>query len=666
VSEPRRSISAIPVPDAQAGTMLESAFPIHDLSRVIAADRRSRDSAYGAHRWFARRPPGLLRAILLAAALPACTSEREFWTRYAEELPALSGHVVYDPFVGGGSSLVEAGRLGAVVAGRDIDPVAIRLVRHELDPPKPDEFAGPAAALLEHLTLRVGHLYPSAGPTLPLHTFSIACVTCPACAASGPLYRSPVIARGSAKVGSVARTRGVTVFCPDCGELQALRASAKELRHCGRRRSLTSGSWVGASYTCPECDTRSTHAQLRTGAAPRWTLAIEETHEHGARTFRVPTREELASEAAAARYLAATALPKPTGLVPADNADGRPASYGMPTFRDLFTDRQLALFGTAFAWLEQADVDERVRTALRLAVSNALATNNRMCGYATEYGRLSALFSVRGYSLPALAVELNALHPTAGRGTLPRTLQRVTASLRPTVMRYAPSTKGRGSASVALSRVTHEHQLPPAVRITHGPAQHASRDDLPAEASPDGRRLPRATLVVTDPPYFDYIAYDTLSAFYRAWGDDGSLAGSPVLPLTEDPTGSFGDSLGDSLGAATKLLGPDGLAVFTYHSTNPAAWEAVGRALRRAQLRVTALWPVLADPHMGHHGTQGACQYDLVIVVRPRRQTNAAEPPATTADAWLTEIGLDDLPDPDQRNASLAFDALSSHWGTVG
>jgi hypothetical protein len=38
-------------------TLLEQALPIRELSRVIDADRRAVDPVYGAHRWWARRPP---------------------------------------------------------------------------------------------------------------------------------------------------------------------------------------------------------------------------------------------------------------------------------------------------------------------------------------------------------------------------------------------------------------------------------------------------------------------------------------------------------------------------------------------------------------------------------------------------------------------------------
>ncbi|MBD5831394.1 DNA methyltransferase, partial [Janibacter melonis] len=77
----------------------------------------------------------MLRAVLLAATLPADTSPAAFWAAFRSEEPALAGITVHDPFLGGGTTLVEAARLGATVTGADIDPLAVTISRHQLNPP---------------------------------------------------------------------------------------------------------------------------------------------------------------------------------------------------------------------------------------------------------------------------------------------------------------------------------------------------------------------------------------------------------------------------------------------------------------------------------------------------------------------------------------------------
>src|SRR5687767_3525400 len=105
-------------------TLLEHALPFREISLVINSDRRALDPVYGVHRWWARRPAALLRAALLAASLPADSALVRFWDAYSSPGRPLQGWQVYDPFSGGGCTLVEAARLGARVAGGDIDPLA--------------------------------------------------------------------------------------------------------------------------------------------------------------------------------------------------------------------------------------------------------------------------------------------------------------------------------------------------------------------------------------------------------------------------------------------------------------------------------------------------------------------------------------------------------------
>src|SRR5215216_1450850 len=65
--------------------LAESWFPSVELSMVVAQDRRARDPVYAVHRWWARRPPALMRALLLASVLPANVTTHEFWRTFRED-----------------------------------------------------------------------------------------------------------------------------------------------------------------------------------------------------------------------------------------------------------------------------------------------------------------------------------------------------------------------------------------------------------------------------------------------------------------------------------------------------------------------------------------------------------------------------------------------------
>ena len=222
-------------------TLLEEALPFRELSLIAEARRRSKDPVYSAHRWWARRPPLVMRGLLLAASLPEDTDAEKFWSLFESSAPALSGLHVHDPFAGGGSTLVEAARLGATVSGTDVDPLAVEIVRHEIESVDEQSFGRAADRLFEFLQQRVGHLFhrPNTKWT-PVHYFYLHEVTCPGCGERGPLYKDLVIARRSNKLGSVVRSSAIVAFCPNCFEIHGLqRADRKQLRCCGRRYPLS-------------------------------------------------------------------------------------------------------------------------------------------------------------------------------------------------------------------------------------------------------------------------------------------------------------------------------------------------------------------------------------------------------------------------------------------
>ena len=184
-------------------------------------------------------------------------------------------------------------------------------------------------------------------------------------------------------------------FCPNCFEIHGLqRPDRKQLRCCGRRYPLYVGTYRGSRYNCPRCGHKSSHADLQSGKAPRRLLALEETRDGEPRRFRKPALSDLSVLDVASQYLNEHTgeIDVPDYEFTRDRVDARPVSYGINELRELFTDRQIAVFGHAFRWVkENTDPDPRVDRALRLALSNALATNNRLCSYARDYGALGSV-----------------------------------------------------------------------------------------------------------------------------------------------------------------------------------------------------------------------------------------------------------------------------------
>jgi len=113
---------------------IEEDFPIAEINALAAPERTAFKPIYQMHKWFARRASCVFRAILLAALKPAGTNiMAEFYKDHAND-PDTQGKTVTDVFMGGGTPVVEALRLGCNTTGIDLNPVAWFIVKTEVEP----------------------------------------------------------------------------------------------------------------------------------------------------------------------------------------------------------------------------------------------------------------------------------------------------------------------------------------------------------------------------------------------------------------------------------------------------------------------------------------------------------------------------------------------------
>src|SRR6478752_4363269 len=197
-------------------TLLEAGeLPFGELVRFAAREGRRPRPIYQIHKWFARRLGCSFRALLVGAIQPPTA---DFWKAYYETA-SLSGLTVLDPFVGGGTSVVEAARLGANAIGVDVDPIACAVTSAELTASELEDLQAPLRELQKAVGRRLASLPRTRGPdgkslTL-IHHFWVQVVACPACHRKGEAHPNFILSEeeGAAR----------TAFCRKCHEVHPLR-----------------------------------------------------------------------------------------------------------------------------------------------------------------------------------------------------------------------------------------------------------------------------------------------------------------------------------------------------------------------------------------------------------------------------------------------------------
>src|SRR5512132_233888 len=270
-------------------------LPVEELAAFAERESRRPRAVYLAHKWFARRFGSAFRGLLVGVTTPA---DGDFWSGYYGQAN-LAGLRVLDPFVGGGTSAVEALRLGASVTGVDVDPVACAVTRFELAAaamPLPDKLA---AQLAEDVGMRMAPFYRTVGPDgeelVALHYFWVQVVECGGCGRQ-------VDAHPHYQLGYEVAGERQWVICRSCGQVAERPRSAKTLvcDACTSRTIIGAGPVSYGKLTCPSCSTGQRLIQIgrTSGRPPTWRLFAVEAISSPTGTRAVPLAQR--------RYLAAS------------------------------------------------------------------------------------------------------------------------------------------------------------------------------------------------------------------------------------------------------------------------------------------------------------------------------------------------------------------------
>jgi len=592
-------------------------LPLTEIAALAVREGRRPRAIYTAHKWFARRLGTVFRALLVGAV--SCPKD-DFWSAYYGRA-SLHGLTVLDPFVGGGTSVVEAGRLGASTIAVDVDPIACSVTNLELTASELPDLEDALEELQNSVgkRLRRYHLFnaPDGGTYEVLHHFWVQLVTCVECGTEFDAHPNFQLAYDSLRQW---------VICSYCGNIESRHIKHKSFccGECRQRTIIHAGRVDYGRAMCPECGNCEPLIAVgrRTGAPPRWRRFAVEVLDQSKGRRPVPLQHRLffmSGSSDNARFDAAVSAYKrrrrarpetfpDLRISNFDRSDTRLIDYGYRRWTELFNPRQLLHLSLLAEAIES--FDEPLRTALAMAFSDHLTTNCMLTSYAAGWRRLTPLFSVRAFRHVPRPVELNPWMDGSGRGSFPNTVRKLMRAGAYARSPQEPVLDG-GFHSVP---VVHAAELP---RINCGTARDLS---FLADASVD--------LVLTDPPYFDNIAYSELAEFFLPWlrllnvvSSDRSLKQVMIESLVgrrtdPDTIARYTAGLSDAFGEMGRVLKPAGIVVFSYRHILPSAWLALANSIATHPLTAVRVLPAPGEGGMGLHAHEGTGLWDAVFVLR--------------------------------------------------
>ncbi len=600
---------------------------------------------YHIHKWWATRLGSVFRGITLGALKD---EESDIWKDFYKRHD-LSGKVVLDPFMGSGTTLGEALKLGARAIGCDINPVSTFLVRQAFTRVTERELQAAFANLEASVAPQIRNYYqtrdPKTGEKIPvLYFFWCKIVTTPTGDAV-PLFSRYVFARHA----SPKKHPNAQVLCPACWRILEGRydSASLECPHCRHCFDPQDGPADGQYVTAPDGSRHKIRDLLPDdGAPPAHRLyALLALRPNGEKVYLPARPEDHALYAEAESRLSEEKLPLPTLAVRQGHNTAQARRYNYYNWRDFFNSRQLLCLGLLLRNILRIR-DRRVREQMLCLFSSTLEFNNLFCSYKGEgTGAVRHMFSHHILKPERVPLENSVWGTDKSSGTF-STLFR-SRLLRAKRYLDAPFElelqRNLFGERCGTRRTLASDPLDPTSVNTwdelRGPAQTVMILNGDSASLP----LPEACVdaVITDPPYFDFVHYSELSDFFFAWL-------SPVLanryPWMRRPNcsdsgevqhkepRSFARQLGGVLSECHRVLKPEGVLAFSFHHSRPEGWAAIHEAIERAGLIVVASHPVHAELRVSSPKTaaKDPISLDAILVCRKQGDSTALDTPART------------------------------------
>ncbi len=585
---------------------LEQDFPIEEVSRLAEQESWRKEinrPIYHIHKWWAKRLGSVFRALTLSALSEPGT---RIWDEFYR-VQDLRGKVVLDPFMGSGTTIGEALKLGAKAIGCDVNPVSTFLVKQALTPVSEATLRRAFCELESSVASQIQHFYktrdPNSGELIPvMYFFWVKVVTTP----SGEVI--PLLSRYVFAQDAYPKKKpSAQLLCKHCWSVFQARYDADQVEcpSCGGAFNPQEGPASGQHVTDSEGRKYRIKELLPKVGPPAHRLyAVMAAGSDGRRLYLTPTEFDHSLFAEAERRLASEDFPLPTlQLRPGHNID-QAKGYGYSSWRDFFNARQLLCLGMLLKEILKIQ-DTAVQEQLLCLFSSTLEFNNLFCSFKGEgTGAVRHMFSNHILKPERTPLENSIWGAVSASGTFNALFEsRLLKAKRYLDEPFELAFNDKGGTKKVLASAPLQvpqvnsweefQQSDRAAMILNG--NSANLAQIPDKS---------VDAVVTDPPYFDYVHYSELSDFFFAWL-------SPVLKARYDwfdtPDCSdegevqdndprvFARQLSLVFRECARVLKDDGVLTFSFHHSRPEGWAAIYEAITSAGLAVVAAHPVHAE-----------------------------------------------------------------------
>jgi len=624
-----------------AATALECDFPLIEISRIAEQESWRKEinrPLYHIHKWWATRLGSVFRGIALGALSPP---ETDIWKKFYQT-HNFDGKVVLDPFMGSGTTLGEAVKLGAKAIGCDINPVSTFAVRQLFAPVTKAQLHAAFAELEHEVAPQIRHYHqtrdPESGEKIPvLYYFWVKTVSTP----KGEII--PLLSRHVfAQDAYPQKKPRAQIVCPACWNIMEERYDALHVRcpHCAHSFNPQQGPAAGQYVTDSDGQRHKIKTLLSRDKPPAHRMyAIMALRADGTKVYLPVCAEDLQLYEQARQRLAAETLPLPEMMVRAGHNTNQARGYNYTHWRDFFNARQLLCLGLLLRAIMQIG-NPTVQEQMLCLFSGTLEFNNMFCSFKGEgTGAVRHMFSHHILKPERMPLENSVWGTEKSSGTFSTLFE--SRLLRARDYLDAPF-------EIALDYDLFGHRAGVRKTVASLPICARRFDDwaglnaanagvMILNGNSATLPLPEKSVdaVISDPPYFDFVHYSELSDFFFSWLSpvlrtrhtwmaraDSSAQGE----VQHQDARIFARKLTLVFAESCRVLKDDGVLAFSFHHSRPEGWAAIYEALEQAGLAAVAAHPVHAELRAASSKNAAKAPISLDAILVCRKKAFAEKP----------------------------------------
>lgn len=619
-------------------------LPLGTMDRIAELEAYNRvyyRPVYAIHKWFAPRPGSTFRILALAALSDENTTRDDILSLnqsgskyYGLYLSSndFEDATILDPFAGGGTTLVEANRVGANVIGYEINPVAWWINKKIRDDVDLEDLRNAAAALLTEVRSQLSEYYTTVNPENGedaeiLYSFQTQVLPCLTCGEETRLFKNYVLSNH--KTNKTTSDVPGYVYCPN-SECQD--------------RVIQVNQSIPDSFTCPTCaeefSPRSGNAQSY-GGTVKYTCSNGHTHDvretlnrleekpnfeyyaiqyltrSGEKKFKeFDSRDEkVVTKARQSLEESYTELPIPDQKIPPGDKTSRLTARNYEYFHELFSERQLLTYATLFEEASSIE-DQNIGEFLITAISNSLKRGSLLAkwNHHENHRKVENVFARKSYIPRVSTVEANPINTIGNVASITNFIKFVVDAKK-----YCREPYEMVREDGETVRYPIQNESVSDDRYLSLNCKTSEKMDIEDES---------IDYVITDPPYYDNIQYSELAEYFYVWlhqvlGTEYDEMSSKHVPnareIVRNPRAGkedefFVETLSNVFSECHRVLKDEGEMVFTYHHNDNKAWSVILEALIESGFTMTGAYPVQSEmPGSMTIAELDNAEYDILV-----------------------------------------------------